>query len=158
MSTFKFLENRGKSVGQDFDKDEIFVIKAGKKINCYEEIQNNREDTEIYPTLEKYGCLDRMQLTVQDATELYADLTGQSFELRDLINQQKKAEEMWNNLPLDVRREFNHSKQDFLNNGTKWLKNKIDTAKAAEEKLKQQATIAPVEPLVKPTTGVKTNE
>lgn len=156
MTTFKFLENRGKSFGQDFDKDEIFVIKAGKKINCYEEIQNNREDTEIYPTLEKYGCLDRMQLSIQDATTLYADLTGQKFELRDMINQQKKADEMWENLPLDTRREFNHSKQEFLNKGANWLKNKIDAAKAAEKKLKA-GTVTP-EVSVKPITGVKTNE
>ena len=156
MTEFNFLKNRGNSKGQEFNKDEIFVIKAGKKINCYEEIQNNREDTEIYPTLEKYGCLDRMQLSIQDATALYADLTGQKFELRDMINQQKKADEMWENLPLDTRREFNHSKQEFLNNGAKWLKNKIDAAKAAEEKLKA-GTITP-EVSVKPITGVKTNE
>lgn len=156
MTEFNFLKNRGNSKGQEFNKDEIFVIKAGKKINCYEEIQNNREDTEIYPTLEKYGCLDRMQLSIQDATALYADLTGQKFELRDMINQQKKADEMWENLPLDTRREFNHSKQEFLNNGAKWLKNKIDTAKAAEEKLKAE-TITP-EVSIKPITGVKTNE
>ncbi len=146
MTEFNFLKNRGNSKGQDFNKDEIFVIKAGKKINCYEEIQKNRDDTEIYPTLEKYGCLERMQLTVNDAESLYADLTGQKFELRDILNQQKKANEMWENLPLDVRREFNHSKKEFLTKGKEWLKNKIETAKKADEELKKtQPTVTPVE-------------
>ena len=54
VKNFKINIER-KRMAQDFNKEEITVTKAGKEINVYNFIQENREDTEIYPTLEKYG-------------------------------------------------------------------------------------------------------
>lgn len=113
---------------QDFDKNNIFIEKNGKKINVYQMIQENREDTEIYKVLEKYGCIDKIKV---DEKSIYADLTAIT-DLRGVVTQQKKADELWKSLPVEFRKEFANSKENFLENGEKYLK-KIITEK---EKIK----------------------
>lgn len=135
--------------GQTYDKDNIFTVKAGKKYNNYKKIQEGREDTEIYPTLEKYGCIDRM--IVKEA-DVYEDMRGIK-DLRNTMDQLKAAEKIWQNLPVDVRREFNHSKREFLERGEKWAKTKVNEQKA---KLKAQSTPLEKDQTVK--TEVKADE
>lgn len=122
-----------------FDKDEIHFIKCGKKINIYNLIQEGREDTEIYPTLEKYGCIDRMLLKGDALNEAYVDMTN-AMDLRNSLDQMKAAENVWLNLPLETRREFNFNKHEFIENGLDWMRKKID-AEIAEK----QSTVEPVE-------------
>ena len=40
---------------QTFDKDKIFIIKFGQKINVYDMMQENNVDTDIYKIMQKYG-------------------------------------------------------------------------------------------------------
>lgn len=122
--TFK-IHNRGNRQAQHFDKDTIEIIKNGEKINVYQSIQDAREDTELYSTLEKYGSLKRMELD----TELVYEDVREMKDLRGIFEQQKRANELWNNLPLEVRREFGHSQKEFIDKGEDWLKRKIDTEK-----------------------------
>jgi hypothetical protein len=129
MVTFKPIIERTR-MAQTFDKDTITLTKAGKTFNVYDKIQENREDTEIYPTLEKYGCIDRMMLDTQG---VYADF--QEFKgLREMKEQQIKADEMFNSLPLDVRLQFQNDKNLFMRDGEKWVKKLIDKQTAAENK------------------------
>lgn len=129
MVKFKPIIERTR-MAQTFDKDTITLTKAGKKFNVYDKIQENREDTEIYPTLEKYGCIDRMMLNTQG---VYADF--QEFKgLREMKEQQIKADEMFYNLPLDVRLQFQNDKNLFMRDGEKWIKGLIDKQTAAENK------------------------
>lgn len=136
MVTFKPITKRTR-MAQSFDKDSIILTKAGKTFNVYDKIQENREDTEIYPTLEKYGCIDRMMLNTQG---VYADF--QEFKgLREMKDQQIKADEMFNSLPLDVRIQFQNDKNLFMRDGEKWIKSKID-----EEKKKADALANALKP------------
>lgn len=122
---FKWRERKS----QTFDKSKISLTKAGKTYNVYDKIQEAREDTEIYPTLEKYGCIDRMMLDTQG---VYADFT--SFKgLREMKDQQKTADQMFYNLPLETRKIFNNDKNIFIRDGEKWLKDKIAAEKAAKK-------------------------
>lgn len=125
-TTFNFLKNRGKSKSQNFDKEEIHIIKAGKKINMYNWIQENREDTEIYPTLEKYGCIDRL---IVNEEEIYGDLDA-ALNLRTAMERIKAGTEVWNRMPYDVRKEFNNSASEFIERGMDWAKDIIDKKKA----------------------------
>ena len=134
---FDMLHWRTKKA-QTFDKDNIFLEKAGVKTNVYDLIQANREDTEIIPTLEKYGCIDRMMLNVED---VYGEF-GKFKELRDIQEQQKYAQNLWDNLPIETRREFNHDKYLFVKNGEKWLKNKLEEAKNAQNNTTQQQEVS----------------
>lgn len=136
MVTFKPIIKRTR-MAQSFDKGSITLTKAGKTFNVYDKIQENREDTEIYPTLEKYGCIDRMMLNTQG---VYADF--QEFKgLREMKDQQIKADEMFNSLPLDVRIQFQNDKNLFMRDGEEWIKSKIN-----EEKKKADALANALKP------------
>ena len=128
FTNFKINTERTRH-SQSFDKDTIEIKKAGKTINVYQMIQENREDTEIYPTLEKYGSIERMKL---DSEGTYADLRNIK-DLRNSIEQVQQADVLWQNLPLDTRREFGHSKKEFIEKGENWLKNKIEASKPKVE-------------------------
>lgn len=119
--TFKFQKWREKKA-QHFDKDNITLTKAGITYNVYDKIQEAREDTEIMATLIKYGCIEG-HIKV-DAGKLYDDFTKYS-DLRGVLEQKKAAENMFYNLPLDVRQSFNNNIDDFTKNGKEWLQNRI---------------------------------
>lgn len=116
------------SKGQTFGRPKL--IKAGKEFDVFDWIQEGREDTEIYTTLEKYNCIDRMKL---DHEALFGDMTEMK-DLRGTIEQAKRGQELWNGLPIDVRSEFNNDIANFIENGMDWLKKKIEQKK---EKIEQ---------------------
>lgn len=137
---------------QSFDRENITIKKAGKEYNVYDKIQEAREDTEIYQTLEKYGCIDRMML---DHQGVYDDFT-QYGDLRTLKEQQMKANDMFYNLPLDVRQKFNNDVNQFMKDGQKFVKKMVDDdIKRANEikKLEEQSKIE----VMKPIEGVTEN-
>lgn len=137
--TFKRYTWREKKQ-QAFDPNNIFIEQAGKKKNVFQMIQEAREDTELMPTLLKYGSIDRMIL---DEKEMFGEFQIMH-ELRDIYDQQKQAEKMFYNLPIEVRQEFNNNIQDFVNNGEKYLQKIINE--------KEQ------KPVETENTEVKTNE
>lgn len=126
---FKKLVEEQKTIepGQTFDLDYT-LTKAGRTYNLYDSIQEAREDTEIEPTLKKYGCIDRMIINVPD---VYADLRGMN-DLKSTIERQKKGQEIWDNMPLEVKEEFNNNIYNFMDNGMEWAQKKQE---------KQAATI-----------------
>lgn len=147
MTEFEFMKRR-KRAAQSFDKENITLTKAGKTFNVYDKIQEGREDTEIYPTLEKYGCIDRMML---DHQGIYDDFTKYG-ELRDIKEQQKLANQMFYDLPLEVRQKFNNDISVFMKDGQKFVKKMVDEdiarAKTIELKNKKlQETVT--QPIVK---------
>lgn len=121
---------------QKFDAKKIFIEKSGKKINVYDMIQEAREDTEIYPTLEKYGCIDKMMLNRED---VYADYTElQKLEgLRGIKDYEIKAKNMFYSLPTEVRKEFDND----INKFTRGADDFIKKLKAEEEKIAVQTKI-----------------
>lgn len=116
---------------QSFDKSKITLTKAGNTYNVYDKIQEAREDTEIYPTLEKYGCIDRLKLAGEP---LYQDFTElqKLGDARNILEFQKKAENMFYSMPTEDRSVFNNSIQQFVEKGESWLKEKIEKAKQNE--------------------------
>lgn len=99
--------------------------RAGQELDVRTWIEENREDTEIYPTLEKYGCIDKLIVNTQ---QVYGDLT-KILDLRSSIEQIKQADKLWNSLPLDIRKEFLGDKKRFMEEGLDWLKKKIEKEK-----------------------------
>lgn len=118
-----------KRAQQSFDRKKIFVEKLGKKINCYDAIQEAREDTEIYPTLEKYGCIDKL---IVDKPTLYNDVREiqELGNLREIKNMEIKAENAFYALPLEERKKYNNDYKDFIKNGPNILAQ--EAAEAAE--------------------------
>lgn len=126
---FSYDEKTREKKSQYFDKKSIYWIKNGEKVNVYDYIQEGREDTEIYPTLEKYGSIKRMEI---DTPAVYNQFE-KVMNLRDCLEQQKEADKMWNNLPLEIRQTFNHDKYEFMNNGMQWLEKRMKQEKQKTE-------------------------
>lgn len=146
---YKMLQAK-KTPGQTFNKDEIFIIKAGKKINMYQMIQEAREDTEIYPTIEKYGTIEKLKLNTE---EVYADVSN-AMNLRNALDKSREIENVWYNLPLETRQEFNHSPKEFAERGYDWLNKKIEANKPKPE-IKQPEIKQPE--IKQPKTGAENN-
>lgn len=138
---FKYLNWRERKA-MTFDKDKIFVERQGKKINVNDWIQEGREDTEIYPTLEKYNCAPSIAsakavMGKTQAEDMYGEIQTIN-GLRGAIEQAEAAKKMWENLPLDIRAQFGHNAKEFAAKGETWLKNKIEKFKEMEQKQNEQ--------------------
>lgn len=121
-----YEKKRGlKRYSQSFDKDKITLTKAGVTFNVYDKIQEAREDTEIIPTLKKYGCIP---VQGYDSASLYQDFT-QAQDLRGVLDRKIAAENAFYQLPIEVRREFDNNIDRFMKEGEKYLKNKIEQEK-----------------------------
>ena len=135
----KWFQNREKPASQKFG--DPVIIRAGQEIHVRDWIDEAREDTEIYKTLEKYGCIDRM---IVNKEQVYGDLT-QVMGLRDALEQIKEANKLWESLPLDFRREFMNDKAEFMRTGLDVLKKKIEAEKKKQEPA-QTTTTEPAQP------------
>jgi hypothetical protein len=122
-----------KKSAQEFDTHKIYHIKAGKKINNYDFIQENNVDTDIYQTLEKYGTLKPMEVNIP---EIYGEF--EEMDLRDFYNFQEKANKMWLNLPLEVRKEFDNDKTRFMQEGKSWIEKKYKEHQKQNEQTIEQ--------------------
>lgn len=140
--TGPFLINEVKqSPGQEFgtweknkEGENIFVTpkikKKGQILDVHEWIQAGREDTEIYAVLEKYGTIEKIKRP--DLEGLYGDVTNIK-GLRDIAEQVIKSTEMFQNLPLEIRREFDHDPNKFMNEAPAWLEKSIEASKKESE-------------------------
>lgn len=137
---------------QNFDKEKIVFEKQGKKINVYDFIQEGREDTEIYPTLEKYGCIDKMMLNREDIFANYTEIQGLK-DLRGLKELEIKSKQMFYNLPPEIRQEFDNDINKFTKNGEKYLKEKVNAYKAEDAKIAKQAQEFTKQIEIKETVG-----
>lgn len=126
-----WIANRKKPAPQAFGNPKL--KRAGQILDVRSWIDEAREDTELYRTLEKYGCIDRM---IVDKEQVFGDMT-QIMDLRDSLEQIKQADELWNSLPLDFRKEFLNDKNEFIKNGLEVLKKKIEKEKAVETPVEQ---------------------
>ncbi len=107
------FENRKwrKRMSQSFDKEKITLTMAGKTFNLYDKIQEGREDTEIYPTLEKYGCLPnefKSDAEVMNYLAGHVQEFDKKYDLRDVSDQKIMAEKLFYNLPLNIRNKFDN--------------------------------------------------
>lgn len=107
---------------QKFDIKNTTYKKGGKEINIFDEIQANRIDTEIIPTLRKYGNLKPLEV---DYKGLYG--TFQDMNLRDAYEAKQKADEMFEELPKELKAIFNNDPKEFYDKAPKWLEEKIKT-------------------------------
>lgn len=119
---------------QTYDKDNIFVTIRGEKVNVYKMIQEAREDTEIIPTLEKYGCIEKLGFDPEKTYNNFVEIT----DLRDIYVAKEKADSMWENLPIEVRKVFNNNADEFMRNGEKWLKEQMAKDTEVPETTTQQ--------------------
>ncbi len=144
---FTIIESQGTTFGKPKFK------KYGKEIDIQEYIEAGRDDTEIYPCLEKYGCLKPLERT---PSEIYADCTEYN-DLRSTIEKGRKLKEIWANMPNHIKNKFNNDPNEFIDRGMDWAKKEMDKQTAEQKKLetlKQQTgnTTQPTIPATNTTT------
>ena len=113
---------------QHFDTENIHTNKAGKKIIMQEQINANNEDAELIPTLQKYGCIDRIEK--QDPAKLEWGEENKNICLTDALDAMKKAQELWYSLNEKTREFYKNDFETFAKNFEK------DRATAIQVKLK----------------------
>lgn len=124
-----------KTKGQEFG--EPTWVKYGKEEKVQDYIEANKTDTEIYECLEKYGCLKPLEM---DYEGRYDDFTAMN-DLRSSLDKKIAAENMWKQIPAEIKKQFNNDMHEFVDRGAEWLKKEI------------AKTIAPVETPAQPTTN-----
>lgn len=98
--------------GKQIDKDgNINIVETGKT-NIYEKIQASRDETLVYNILDRFNNGDVNALNQRQGT--YGDFTDMPKTLAEAQQALIDAENYFYSLPLDVRKEFNHSVSDFL--------------------------------------------
>ena len=153
----KDAKERSQNCMQDFteSKENYKITQYGETYPMYDFIQDNRIDTEIIPTLEKYGVAKGMEklkrYDPENAEKYYGDFRSIKGDFRNLLDQQIAAEKMWKSLPLDLRAKFGHSQKEFLEKGEKWLKSEMENFKKAN-------TFAATETATTATTATTTAE
>lgn len=99
-------------------------VKYGKEERVQDYIEANKTDTEIYECLEKYGCLKPLEMNYEGT---YADFTEMN-DLRSSLEKMKKANEMWAQVPADIKKQFNNDIHEFVDRGMEWVEGEIKKA------------------------------
>lgn len=99
---------------------------GGKDVSI-KEVQNNAAvDTNIYEVIEKYR--GDLKMSAEELNQFHIELDETLSEIKSLPDAMKaiqKGEEAWKNLPLDIRKKFGNSINNFLKNGQSYLKEEI---------------------------------
>lgn len=112
------------------------IIKAGKRIKIREMIEENSVDTRIYEQIDKYGMNPIQEIPIEDTIHDYTELAG---DLRTSLERGKLARSMWQNLPREIRNEFDNDIERFTQEGHNWFTKKAK--EIAEAKKIQQEQI-----------------
>lgn len=136
---FKKMNERHRTQ-MTFDRATTTLKIKEKEINMADWINEGRTDTEIYEVLEKYGCIDKIKRTDE---ELFADVTAiQALDgMRGIVEHKAKAENMFNMLPLEVRKEFSNDLNKFTKEAPEYLKKLNEKIKAKEPKTEEKSEV-----------------
>lgn len=105
----KFVTTYSIQINKDTGKKEL--VESGKT-NIYEMIQASKEETMVYNILKRFQNGDIEALTKTKG--VYGDFTSAPRTLAEAQQLLINAESHFNELPLEIRREFNMSASEYL--------------------------------------------
>lgn len=136
---FKRWNEKKKCVSEEPKEEQRLIKRNGKFISLQQFINENNRDCTIYDVLNTYrGDLKLTQARLNTITHTVADDLQSIDGLRDALEIMKKAKSSWNELPLEIRKEFKNDISNFQVNGLNWAKTKIAQAKAQQENIKNE--------------------
>lgn len=98
-----------KRKGLSMDRKKITIRQNGRLVNLYDLIQSRNVDTEIYPTLQKYGSIKPMEIT-----EEWLSTGLQTLEsYKDIENLRKAAENLFLELPNEIQALYGNNYAEF---------------------------------------------
>lgn len=87
------------------------LVKTGQ-VDCYAMIQSHKDSVDLKLTLQRFANGDTTALNKVNGC--YGDFTNMPTTFAELSQRVLDAEDMFNQLPLEVRREFDHSPSEFF--------------------------------------------
>lgn len=145
----KIVPTYGKEIAKD---GTVKIVETGKT-NLYEKIQASKESTMVYNILDRFNAGDVTALNQRQGT--YGDFTNMPRTLAEAQQTLIDAEKYFMALPLEVRKEFNHSLSEFLavaGNGKLAERHEYFKApEAVEDAMKQVAGQQVAQQVVTPT-------
>lgn len=141
-----------------FSEDPKFRIE-GKDVSI-KEVQNAAAvDCNIYEVIEKYR--GDLKMTAEELNKFHNELSDELTKIKsmpDALKQIKAGEEAWRNLPIDIRKDFGNSINNFIKNGSQYLTKKINAYnKLVEEQNRVVEQTSNMGTTVTPTTPVTPN-
>lgn len=108
-------------VQQHFDREKIMLTKAGQTYNVYDAIQAANIDTDIVEVMKKYHCQqdDAVEFMKKRGgmTGIFADfakMQEQAQSLPDIFALKQHSDELFANLPSDVREKYGNNLEEFF--------------------------------------------
>lgn len=123
-----------KKITHTYDPNKIFITKAGKTYLIDDFIKEQEPETNIYKVMEMYNfnpdeATERMKGRFQEI-KATIDMSKSYAEHLMLIEKAKQEFEL---LPVNVKKQFNNSITDFMENGENWINEQIKNMEAINE-------------------------
>lgn len=116
---------------------DTMLKRSGKYIKLQDYINENNKDCTIYQVLNTYrGDLKLTQDRLNTITHRVADELQEIDGLRDALTIMNTAKRTWNEMPLEIRKEFKNDVHNFQVNGLAWAKAKQEEIKKLQESAK----------------------
>lgn len=143
----KIVPTYSLQINKDTGKKEL---KETGKTNVYELIQASKEETMVYNILKRFesGDLDALNKT----KGIYGDFTSMPRTLAEAQQLVIDTEKQFNELPIEIRREFNMSASEYLASLTNGKFEAIMSKYAKKEEKTEQKVQAPVQEQVQTPT------
>ena len=109
------------------DRKRIKIRQNGRVVNLYGLIQSRNVDTEIYPTLYKYGSLKPLEINQEWLATGLQTLEG----IKDIDKLAKEAENLFLELPDEIQNLYGKSYAEFAKDKGQKI---IDFMKQKEQK------------------------
>lgn len=95
-----------------YDDAGVLVLEESGKVNIYNEIQSHAESVDLNTIIRRYESGDVTALCkIQGA---FADITDAPVTYAEMLNMIRAAEEIFDQLPRDVREAYNNSFEQFF--------------------------------------------
>ncbi len=111
------IANPGSSLKPNYklriDKFGKYFLDHIGDMNIDEFIQSHHDSCEVHKIIEKYSMLGDPSL-LNRTQGRYGDFTGLPSTLADVYRSVAEATDFFNSLPLELKREFNHSPSEFF--------------------------------------------
>uniref|UniRef100_A0AAU8AZ96 Internal scaffolding protein n=1 Tax=Dulem virus 202 TaxID=3145679 RepID=A0AAU8AZ96_9VIRU len=115
-----------------------YLVETGK-VNVYEKIQSYRDECEIQSILSRYAAGDQ---TVMNRPGYYIDTTVLPTSYTEYFNLMQEQKEKFNSLPLNIRKKFNNSFEEWAASAgnAEWL-NKMGIKQQEQPKADTKADV-----------------
>lgn len=146
---FRTAYDKTVEYSQKFDREKMNFIQGGIEYNRFDKIQEANKDLNIYDVLKKYNLSDDLCTAEAYLNNLngpkgtIADITAlQEFaHAGEMLEYAKRANQMFMNLPIELRQKFDNNAELFIKEGPKYLQDLINAKQPKQqEPIKEDTT------------------